>query len=947
MAAKLSCSQSVLERAVQSSGLPRAEDFIGKRASDWAPKNIDRFKMPQDGNDDIVLALVTVWSQWAGEKVDRRWWLNQLARAREEQTDTTAGANLVPTTLGSRTGSPPPIPDVPAFLPDPPAMFTGREQEVSRLLAALAPTPNSNRQEPSTSGVSTSEGPAGSGVVVSAVAGMAGVGKTALALTAAHRAWAQGWFTTALYVDLRGYDLAPVTGDQALEVLLRQLETEPERIPPTVEERAGLYRSLLQGFTSQGQAMLVVADNASRADQVLPLVPVLGRHRLLTTSRHTLPTLISAGVTRLDLATLPPYGAVGLVREVLHRADPADRRVAAEPQAVTDLVRLCGYLPLALHITAALLVMDPCQQIADLTAQLAGASSRLEHLDDGERAVRTSLDLSYRHLTPEQAELLALLSLNPGPDFGLEAASVLAGAPADHVRSALRELTRAHLLDHANGRCSMHDLVRDYAAEKTRAAHSSRGHTGTGEWDQSPSEQNARHSRQHPWPSAFREPGGPANTRAAATGPQGLAPLYHQALGRLLNHYRVTAHYAAGRPALLPRRIFSRSDGLAWLETERANLVAAVKRARDAGFLETAINLPLTLDDYLDEQRHFDDWITITAISRDAAHETGDKDAEARAWGNLGNAFRQSRRADDAVAACERARDLFQQLNERRYEAQAYTNLGHALQEAGRVNEAITTYEDARALYQQLGHKKGEADVWDGLGKAFTRTGRIEEAVPALEHALDLYQQLHDTRGQAIAWNSLGEALQNAERTEEAITAHQTARSLNQQLNNRHSEATSWRLLGRAFHDVGRLEEAITAHQTARDLYQHTDDLLMAAASEGSLANALQATQGFDEAITALERARGLFRQLNERHGEAMTWEHQGIIFQETGRIDEAITALERACALYRQLPDRQKEKDSWNRLADALQEAGRLNEAALARRHVIEGHHDLDGDAM
>ncbi|WP_158689443.1 hypothetical protein [Streptomyces viridosporus] len=219
MAAKLSCSQSVLERAVQSSGLPGAEDFIGKRASDWAPKNIDRFKMPQRDNDDIVLALVTVWSQWAGEKVDRRWWLNQLARAREERTDTAAGANLVPTTLGAQVGSFPPILGLPTFLPAPPAVFTGRKQEVNRLLAALAPTPNSNRQKASTPpAASPAKGPVGSGVV-SAVAGMAGVGKTALALIAAHRAWAQGWFTAALYVDLRGYDLAPVTGDQALVVL--------------------------------------------------------------------------------------------------------------------------------------------------------------------------------------------------------------------------------------------------------------------------------------------------------------------------------------------------------------------------------------------------------------------------------------------------------------------------------------------------------------------------------------------------------------------------------------------------------------------------------------------------------------------------------------------------------------------------------------------------------
>ncbi|MDT0616140.1 tetratricopeptide repeat protein [Streptomyces lancefieldiae] len=923
-------SQQALERAVQLSGLPKAERFVGKRASDWAPKTFERFKMPQSDNDDVVLALVTVWSQWAGEKGDERWWRNQLTRAREEQP-LTVGADLVPTTHGSQVTNL--SPDVPSLLPDPPTVFTGREQEVHRLLVALAPKSASIRQVDSPT-VSPSENPAGGGVVVSAVAGMAGVGKTALALTVAQRAWAQGWFTNALYVDLRGYDLAPVTADQALEVLLRQLGAEPERIPPTVDERAGMYRSLLQSFIVQGRAVLVVADNVSRADQVLPLIPASGPHRLLTTSRHTLPTLISVGVASVELGTLSPDGAVALVCEVLNRTDATDRRVVAEPQAVVELTRLCGYLPLALHITAALLAMDPYQQIADLTTQLAGASSRLDHLNDGERAVRTSLDLSHRHLSPEQADLLALLSLNPGPDFGLEAASVLAGTPADRTRSTLRELTRAHLLDHTDGRWSMHDLVRDYATEKTQAAPSSGecARSGTDEWEQNRNEQDARHSRQHPWLSAFRKSGGPADTRVPAAHPQVLAPPYYQALGRLLNHYRVTAHYAAGRPSLRSRRVFSRADGLSWLDSERANLVAAVKRARNAGFLETAINLALTLDDYLDQQRRFDDWVTVTVIARDAAHETGDKDAEARAWGNLGNAFRQSRRADDAVVACERARDLFQQLNERHYEAQASTALGHALQEAGRVDEAIATYENARVLYQQMGHKRGEADVGDGLGKAFTQTGRIEDAISTLEHARDVYQQLRDPQGLAIAWDSLGRALQKAGRSEEAITAHQTARDLNQQLNDRHGEASSWRLLGTALQHTGRFEEAITAHQTARDLFQHTNDLLIAAATEGSLANALQAAQRFNEAITALERARGLFRQLNERHGEAMSWEHQGLLLQKAGRIDEAITALERACDLYRQLPNRQAEETSLNRLADALQKAGRLDEAALAR---------------
>jgi hypothetical protein len=250
---------------------------------------------------------------------------------------------------------------------------------------------------------------------------------------------------------------------------------EPGHIPP--QERAGLYRSLLHDLARQGRALLVVADNAHHSDQVLPLLPASGRHRLLATSRHTLPALISAGARRVDLSTLAPEAAVALMREVLYRAEPGDLRVEAEPQAAAELARLCGYLPLALHIAAARLAMDPGQPVADLAAQLAKARSRLDCLDDGERAVRASFDLTYRRLSSEQAELLCLLSLNPGPDIGLEAAAVLADRPAEHVQAVLRELVCAHLVDHVRSRWSLHDLVRDYAAEKTRPAPRS-PHTG-------------------------------------------------------------------------------------------------------------------------------------------------------------------------------------------------------------------------------------------------------------------------------------------------------------------------------------------------------------------------------------------------------------------------------------------------------------------------------------
>ncbi len=162
---------------------------------------------------------------------------------------------------------------------------------------------------------------------------------------------------------------------------------------------------------------------------------------------------------------LSPEAAAALLRHAVRRADPADQRVLDTGNGLEELAGLCGYLPLALHISAALLILEPGQTVAELTRELAAAQSRLSFLDDGERAVRAAFDLSYRRLPAEDAELFRLLALNPGPDIGLGAATVLADRPLPKIRTVLRSLVQAHLLDCVNRRWSMHDLVRDYAVE--------------------------------------------------------------------------------------------------------------------------------------------------------------------------------------------------------------------------------------------------------------------------------------------------------------------------------------------------------------------------------------------------------------------------------------------------------------------------------------------------
>ena len=336
-----------------------------------------------------------------------------------------------------------------AQLPPLVAGFTGREAELAQVAGLLDPA-------------------AGAGaVVVSAVAGLAGVGKTALAVQAGHAARHAGWFPGGvLFIDLHGYDDAPVQPRQALDALLRALGVPGEHIPPGAEERAGLYRSVLAQIS---EPVLVIADNASSEAQVRLLLPGPGPHRVIVTSRHTLAGL---GARLLDVTVLDEQAAVALLDEVLRAARPDDDRISGDPGAAGRLARICGGLPLALQITAALLDADPALTAAELADELADEVGRLEALryDDGSGtsapSVAAAFELSYRQLDADAARVFRLLPVNPGPDVSTAAAAALAGWPLGEARAVIGRLARAHLVEAGRrraGRWRMHDLLRLYA----------------------------------------------------------------------------------------------------------------------------------------------------------------------------------------------------------------------------------------------------------------------------------------------------------------------------------------------------------------------------------------------------------------------------------------------------------------------------------------------------
>ncbi|WP_369172453.1 tetratricopeptide repeat protein [Streptomyces sp. R28] len=615
---------------------------------------------------------------------------------------------------------------------------------------------------------------------------MGGIGKTALAVEAAHRACAQGWFPSGtLFVDLRGYDDDPVTGDQAVLALLDALGVQGSDLPQTTVRQYDTYREIL---AERQDRTLLILDNASDPSQFLPLLPGTDRHRVLITSRNRPDAL---PVRLIDLETLTPDDSAALVTRALHDADERDDRPAREPHALRELADLCGHLPLALQIAGAMLRRRRHRDIASLVAEIKEAEDPTAVLDNGSAgtdlygrslALRPVLETSYRRLPPEQARLLRLLALAPGTDTSAEAVAALTDRETDDTLGRLEDLASAGLVTPVPGgdvRWRLHDLVRAFGMRVVAGD------------------------------TVFKEEGDAARERLLA--------FYCRWADAADDRLR----WLPGAPE--PQRFTNRAKALAWLDSERAGLVAAVQWAREDRYADRAVQLAFHLAEYLEWRRFLHDWLTAARTARETAPR-------------IGNRF---------------------------YEGAALTNLGNALREAGQVEEAIAAYTHARDLHRTDGHSHWEGLAWDGLGIALQEAGRVEEAIDAHIRGRDLCRAAGDPHGESGAWNNLGIALREAGRVEEAIDAHIHDRALCQAVGDRHGEGKAWNNLGIALRHAGRVEEAIEAYAKDLEICGEFEDWYGSGLTLGNLARIHEDTDRPAEARATWLRAAAAFTQAN------------------------------------------------------------------------------------
>ncbi|MFC9940204.1 tetratricopeptide repeat protein [Nocardiopsis alba] len=732
--------------------------------------------------------------------------------------------------IGQVVNLPRPLPTALFSLPPPPTRLVGRIADLEALLGELAPASEDGTRTDLPQGENAS-----SGVVVSALAGMGGVGKTALALAAGAIAHHKGWFCAELFVDLRGYTpgAEPLSAHAALDVLLRQMGVDPEDIPVGETERSSFYRSALAALEradDRGRPVLVVADNANTAAQVKPLLPGPGGHKLVATSRGGLHSL--AGARHVDLDVLDLDGALALLAAELTSHTPEDPR-AEDEVGLGRLIELCGRLPLALEIAAAYLKRNPRLTPDRMADRLEKAASRVDKLADPdrgvgkERALRAVFDTSLEHLDRGEAEVFLLVASTPGPTLSTASAAVLTDLPFEEVEEVLEELTAAHLLTQpAAGRWGVHDLLADYA-------------------------------RHHPDPPAERD----------------------QALGRLLDYYTAVTAAADSHLWALPGEptfdfFPDRSAALEWLDSERAVLVAAVLAAPDFEHTEAAIALPLYLSRYMDRGRHFEDWEKVSRSAQITALALGDQAKEASAWNNLGLALRETWQFNEAIDAYTRARKAFHATGDAPKEAMVWNNLGNVLRQVSRFEEAVEAHIRARDFHQQAGDVQKGATAWNNLGASLQAVNRFEEAVEAHAYARDCYQQLGDTHGEAQTWNNLGGALQRLYRFEEAVKAHARARDLYQQIGDAHGQAGALNNIGAVHQRVCQFTKAIDAYVLACKVFHSVGDVQKEAGTWNNIGASLHEMRRFPEAIKAYARALGLYGKIGDASHQKMAWKN-------------------------------------------------------------------------
>ena len=766
----------------------------------------------------------------------------------------------------------------PRQLPPPVRHFAGRAAELATLTSLLDETA------------------AGSGtVVISAIAGVAGVGKTALAVHYGHRA-ADRFPDGQLYINLRGFDAAGAAVDpaEAVRTFLDALDIAPERIPADLAAQTALYRSMLAG-----RRMLIILDNARDAEQVRPLLPASPGCLAIVTSRSGLSSLVTAeGAQLITLDVLSTVEAHGLLAKRLGAG-----RVEAEPDAAAEIVERCAGLPLALALVASRATSHAGFPLAALADELRRTAGSLDAFADPEPAtdIRAVFACSYRTLSPAAARLFRLLGLHPGMDISADAAASLAGLPAAEIRVALAELAHAHMVtEHVPDRFILHDLLRVYAAEQARAVDAE-------------SEREAAIDRLLGWYW---------DTADAAT-----SLLYPHVVR--LPRPRLDAPLS---PPVLPNS----GAALAWLDAERRNLLAVGRLAASASRLAAGVGrrsfawlLSDALRPYFATRMYVADCLAMAGTALAAARAEDDVAAQAAAELSLGGAKRLVGRYPDAIDHYTRALDLARRAGWTDGEAPMLGSMATTYVYLGRLSEAVDLFTQALTECQRTGDLAGAGRNLMGTGLALLYLGRLQDASDHVVRAMDTFRQLGSRRSEAITFLNLGVINHELGRLDTAGEHLARASDLFRERGDRLAGADAMRALAAVHRDIGDHRRALELADAALSSAQETGGLWVETDALNTCGSIEQRLGRSGSALGRHERALALARRAGAASQEVEALVHLVAAYHGLGDADQARRYADEALAGSRRAGYRVLEGRALAALAAVELEEGGLDRAA------------------
>jgi DNA-binding SARP family transcriptional activator/tetratricopeptide (TPR) repeat protein len=641
-------------------------------------------------------------------------------------------------------------PATPRMLPADGYRFAGRARELDRLDALL----EESAAQPTA-------------VVISALSGTPGVGKTALAVHWAHRV--KSHFPDGqLYVNLRGFDPygEVVEPAAAVRLFVAALGVPPASMPSDPAVLTALYRERLAG-----RRVLVLLDNARDPRQVRELLPAAPGCLVVVTSRSQLAGLVATEAAHpIVLDVLSEADA----RHLLARRLGTDR-VAAEPDAVAEIVARCARLPLALAIAAARAAARPGLPLAALASELRDPANAFADAEDPYTDLRSLFSWSYRALSEGARQLFRALGEHPGPDISVEVAAALAGIPIARAGQLIRELHAASLLAETSpDRYVLHDLLSEYAASLPGADPLAPRRlldfllrttlTATLDW--------------YPTPSPFDPP--PA---------------------------------APGTPTLTP------ADPYGWLTAERQVIMAAFRRAIDGGYDEHVWKLSWCMLTYLHRAGFWSDWVAMAEAAVPAAERDADLAGVALTYRNLGRAYEQVDRYEEAWDWLHRALEAYERVDDPVGQTHTHRGLALILDRQGRYPQALRHSEQALDAARRAGHEVAEAHALNYVGWLRSQLDDHGPAVEACQQSVALFQKLGDPSGAAAAWDSLGYAQHRG--GDVAATSHSYRQSADL-----HRETGSAYFEADALHHLGDNEYARGDHESAVAAWQRAAALL-------------------------------------------------------------------------------------------------------------------------